>query len=88
VQIRITHGNTNQPTEIINVITPTGDNGWKYTDVDGDRIAVFTSDINGTPGVYFRTDPNGASIPLADLDAFIDVIRETAKRAAEAITGA
>ncbi|MFG3050352.1 hypothetical protein ACGFZP_05260 [Kitasatospora sp. NPDC048239] len=75
MQIRITHGATDQPDEIISVITPTGDDGWKYTDVDGDRIAVFTADINGTPGVYFRTDPNGSSIPLADLDAFVDAVR-------------
>jgi hypothetical protein len=83
VQIRITHDDPNKPTEIITVMAPAGDNGWKYTDIDGDRIAVFTANIEGTPGVYFRTDPNGAAIPLADLEAFIAAVRETAQRSAE-----
>lgn len=81
MQIRITNGN-GETTEIISAIIPTGDDGWKYTDVDGDRIAIFTADINGTPGVYFRTDPNGCSIPIADLEAFITAVRQTADRAA------
>ena len=87
MQITVTHDDPNKPTEIIAALTPTGDTGWKYTDVDGDRIAVFTSDINGTPGVYFRTDPNGCSIPVADLEALIEAIRVTAKRAATALEG-
>jgi hypothetical protein len=82
MQITVTDGN-GKPTEIIVVLAPTGDSGLTYTDVDGDRIAVFTSDINGTPGVYFRTDPNGCAIPLTDLAAFIDGIRDRADAIAE-----
>lgn len=82
LQITVTSTDPNEPTEVISVMTPTGDDGWKYTDVDGDRIAVFTADINGTPGVYFKTDANGSSIPLADLEQFIGAVRATAERAA------
>lgn len=83
MQITVLDGN-GKPVEIIAVLAPSSDgNGLTYTDCDGDRIAVFTSDINGTPGVYFRTDPNGCSIPLADLAAFIDGIRDRAEVVAE-----
>jgi hypothetical protein len=86
MQIRVTHDDPAKPTEIIAVMAPAGDNGWKYTDQDGDRIVVFTANIDGTPGVYFRTDPNGSAIPLADLEAFIAAVRDTAERAVEATT--
>lgn len=85
MQIRVTNSNPTQPDEIISVLTPTGDNGFKYTDTDGDRIAVFTANINGTPGVYFRTDPGGCAIPLADLEAFIDGIRTKAAEATQQV---
>jgi hypothetical protein len=83
MQITVLDGNGN-PTEIIHVLAPSSDgNGLTYTDADGDRIAVFTANINGTPGVYFRTDPNGCAIPLADLAAFIDGIRDRAEAIVE-----
>lgn len=82
MQITVTNGDSDKPTEIITVITPTGDNGFKYTDGEGDRIAVFTADIDGIPGVYFRTDPNGCAMPLADLEAFISAVRDKASEAA------
>jgi hypothetical protein len=87
MQITVSSNDSNKPTEIITVLAPVGDTGWKYTDVDGDRIAVYTSDINGAPGVYFRTDPNGCSIPVTDLEAFIEGLRETAQRATTALEG-
>ena len=82
MQITITDGN-GKPTEIIAVLAPAGDNGLIYRDTDGDGIAVYTADIDGTPGVYFRTSPNGCAIPLADLAAFIDGIRDRAEAIAE-----
>ncbi|WP_063735591.1 hypothetical protein [Streptomyces sp. RTd22] len=45
---------------------------YHHTDVDGDRLLITTADIPGTgPGVYFKTDPNGSSVPVADLPALI-----------------
>lgn len=83
MQITVTNGD-GKPTEIIAVLAPTNDdNGLIYRDTDGDGIAVYTADINGTPGVYFRTSPNGCAIPLADLAAFIDGIRDRAEAIAE-----
>jgi hypothetical protein len=44
---------------------------YKHTDVDGDRLLIITADINGTPGVYFRTTPNGCSVPLSEMPALL-----------------
>ncbi|MFF0894721.1 hypothetical protein [Streptomyces sp. NPDC003278] len=52
---------------------------WASADVDGDRLliapAVFVAPDSAAdpvaPGIYFRTDRNGSSIPLADLPALI-----------------
>jgi len=63
---------------------------YKHTDVDGDRLlvspAVFTAPATApdpvAPGIYFRTDRNGSSIPLTDLPAFIarlQTIADTAR---------
>ena len=40
---------------------------YQYTDVDGDRLAVFGADIpDKGKGVNVRTDPRGCSVPAAD----------------------
>lgn len=48
------------------------ESAFKHTDVDGDRLLISTALFDdGTPGIYFRTDPNGSSITLAELPALI-----------------
>lgn len=43
---------------------------YRYKDVDGDRLAVFTADIPGKGnGVNVRTDRPGCSVPTADAPA-------------------
>jgi hypothetical protein len=63
------------------------ESAYKHTDVDGDRLLIATAlHDDGTPGVYFRTDPNGSSVPLADLPALIaqlQVIAEASQAEAE-----
>lgn len=60
---------------------------WSGPDVDGDRLLASVAAIpEQGPGVYFRTDPRGSSIPLADLPAFIarlHTIANAARTAAE-----
>ncbi|MBP0456234.1 hypothetical protein [Streptomyces montanisoli] len=51
---------------------PDGRPTWHGTDVDGDRLLASVAVIpEQGPGVYFRTDPSGSSVPLDQLDAFI-----------------
>ncbi|APD18578.1 hypothetical protein SEA_PICARD_49 [Streptomyces phage Picard] len=64
---------------------------YRHTDPDGDQVLAAASLIPGEgpgtgPGIYFRTSPAGASIPLDHLDQFIarlhtiaDVARTEAK---------
>jgi hypothetical protein len=45
---------------------------FTHTDEDGDRLLISTALLNdGTPGIYFRTDPNGSGLPLTGLDTLI-----------------
>jgi hypothetical protein len=66
------------------------ESAYKHTDIDGDRLLISTALFDdGTPGVYFRTDPNGSSVPLADLPALIaqlQVIAKASKAEAEEAT--
>jgi hypothetical protein len=88
MQITITTGDPDKPgapgvvTEIIHVLAPTPAEPWIYTDADGDGIAVHTADIDGTPGVYLRTTPNGCAIPMTGLEEFIAAVRDKANEAA------
>lgn len=63
------------------------ESAYKHTDVDGDRLLISTALFDdGTPGIYFRTDPNGSSIPLTELPALItqlQVIAEAAQTEAQ-----
>lgn len=78
-------------TEIRVILAPNGaiphESRYAHTDVDGDRLLISTALFDdGTPGIYFRTDPNGSSVPLADLPALIaqlQVIAEASKAKAE-----
>ncbi|MEV8396323.1 hypothetical protein [Streptomyces niveus] len=63
-------------TEIVSVLAPAGavphPSRYSHTDIDGDRLLISTALMPGNvPGIYFRTDPNGSSVPLADLPALI-----------------
>ncbi|MFE2323615.1 hypothetical protein ACFXD5_06775 [Streptomyces sp. NPDC059385] len=45
---------------------------FTHTDEDGDRLLISTALLSdGTPGIYFRTDPNGSGLPLTELDRLI-----------------
>ncbi|MFE1192866.1 hypothetical protein ACFW6E_08705 [Streptomyces olivaceoviridis] len=62
--------------EIRVVLQPAGaiphESAYKHTDIDGDRLLISTALMPGNvPGIYFRTDPNGSSVPLADLPQLI-----------------
>ena len=63
------------------------ESAYKHTDVDGDRLLISTALFDdGTPGIYFRTDANGSSVPLAELPALIaqlQVIADASKAEAE-----
>lgn len=78
-------------TEIRMILQPAGaiphESAYKHTDADGDRLLISTALMPGdVPGIYFRTDPNGSSVPLSDLPALIaqlQVIAEASKTEAE-----
>lgn len=54
-----------------------------HRDVDGDRLLMTTAAIPGQgPGVYFRTDPTGASVPLTAIDGLREALAEIAAEAA------
>lgn len=63
------------------------ESAYKHTDIDGDRLLISTAlHDDGTPGIYFRTDPNGSSVPLSDLPVLIaqlQVIADAARAEAE-----
>lgn len=83
MQIRITDG-TGTTTELIAFAEPDspGD-GYSYTDLDGDRLAVFTSVIPDLgAGINIRTDDAGASFPLADVPDLVEAIWAKAQQAA------
>lgn len=54
-----------------------------HVDVDGDRLLITTAAIPGQgPGVYFRTDQGGSSVPLTALEGLTDALAEIAAEAA------
>ncbi|MEV5086858.1 hypothetical protein AB0N18_02725 [Streptomyces griseoincarnatus] len=70
---------------------PYGRPTYAHTDVDGDRLlvapAVYLAHGEERPGIYFRTDHTGASIPLDHLPAFIarlQTLADTARAEAAA----
>lgn len=81
LQVSITSGNPDEPDQIIAFAEPDPIPGWKFTDVDGDRIGVWPAVIPGVGrGVNIRTDRLGCSIPLGEVDAFIQAVRDAAAR--------
>ncbi|MFG2826052.1 hypothetical protein ACGFWI_00990 [Streptomyces sp. NPDC048434] len=82
-------------TEIVTILQPAGavphPSRYTHTDVDGDRLLISTALFDdGTPGIYFRTDPNGSSVPLTDLPGLIaqlQVIADASRDEAEAEGG-
>ena len=63
-------------TEIITILAPAGaiphPSRFTHTDPDGDRLLISTALLDdGTPGIYFRTDPNGSGLPLSELPALL-----------------
>lgn len=64
---------------------------YTHTDVDGDRLLISTAAIgmeDGTvvPGIYFRTDHNGSSLPFEDLPGLIAQLQVIADAAREELT--
>jgi hypothetical protein len=63
------------------------ESAYRHTDIDGDRLLISTALApDGTPGIYFRTDPNGSAVPLTELPALIaqlQVIAEASRTEAE-----
>ncbi|WP_318205328.1 hypothetical protein [Streptomyces sp. SCL15-4] len=62
--------------EIRVVLQPAGaiphESAYKHTDIDGDRLLISTALMpDNVPGIYFRTDPNGSTVPLAGLPQLI-----------------
>ncbi|WP_405794065.1 hypothetical protein [Streptomyces sp. NBC_01506] len=62
--------------EIVTILAPAGavphPSRYAHIDVDGDRLLIATALMPGNvPGIYFRTDADGSSVPLADLPALI-----------------
>ncbi|MFJ8054917.1 hypothetical protein [Streptomyces sp. NPDC096142] len=52
---------------------------YHHTDIDGDRLLITTADLPGIgPGVMFRTDPNGSSVPLAEIPNLMARLQEIA----------
>lgn len=77
--------------EIRVILQPAGaiphESRFAHTDVDGDRLLISTALMPGNlPGIYFRTDPNGSSVPLTDLPRLIaqlQVIADAARTEAD-----
>lgn len=59
---------------------------YQHTDVAGDRLMAAVADIPAIgPGVYFRTDQYGSSIPVGELPAFIARLQTIADAARSAV---
>ncbi|MFF2964285.1 hypothetical protein ACFVT1_36585 [Streptomyces sp. NPDC057963] len=79
--------------EIVTILNPTPAGAvphpsrYLHADADGDRLLISTAKFDdGTPGLYFRTDPNGSSVPLTELPVLIaqlQVIADAATAEAE-----
>lgn len=77
--IHTTSGDPDEPDQIIAFAEPDPPTGYTFTDVDGDRIGVWPAVIPGVGrGVNIRTDRLGCSIPLGEVEAFIQAVRDAA----------
>lgn len=79
LQVRITSGVPDEPDQIIAFAEPDPPGGYMFADVDGDRIGVWPAVIPDVGrGVNIRTDRAGCSIPLGEVEAFIQAVRDAA----------
>ncbi|ARX81578.1 hypothetical protein SMD44_00976 [Streptomyces alboflavus] len=70
-------------TEIVTILPPAGavphESAFKHTDEDGDRLLIATALLaDNKPGIYFRTDHNGSSLPVDDLPRLIAQLQSIA----------
>jgi hypothetical protein len=78
----VTNRPTALPTEIVAIITPQNHTDrYHHTDADGDRLLIAPASTNDEPGVFFRTDPNGSSVPLTELPALLAQMQRIADAA-------
>ncbi|MFJ8163843.1 hypothetical protein ACIRBY_23350 [Streptomyces sp. NPDC096136] len=80
------------PNEIRIALTPTGavphPSRFTHTDIDGDRLLISTALFDdGTPGIYFRTDPNGSGLPLTELERLLAQLQVIAAASREEAAG-
>lgn len=81
MRIRVTNGQ-DETTELIHFAEPEAA-AFTYTDIDGDRAAIFTAVIPDLgAGINLKTDQFGCSIPLADVPALVEAIWAKAQQAA------
>lgn len=83
LQITVNSGNPAEAVEIIRFAEPDPPQRYMYKDVDGDEIiAVFPAAIpNVGPGVNIRTTHDGCSIPLGEIENFVQAVRDLATAA-------
>lgn len=68
-----------KPTEIITIISDPQPPKFTHVDVDGDRLLITTAKLpDESPGIYFRTDPEGSAIPLDRLPELLEQLTEIA----------
>ncbi|MFF4369667.1 hypothetical protein [Streptomyces sp. NPDC001594] len=61
---------------------------FTHTDPDGDRLLISTAVFDdGTPALYFRTDPNWSSLPLTDLGRLLAHLQVIAAASREEAAG-
>lgn len=67
------------PNEIVTVILDPQPPKFTNVDVDGDRLLITTAELpDGTPGIYFRTDAEGSTVPLDRLPELLEQLQEIA----------
>lgn len=73
---------TDQPrTALVSFVDPQPPK-YTHTDPDGDRLLITTANIPGQgAGVYFRTDQTGCGVPVAEIPALIERLKEIAEEA-------
>jgi hypothetical protein len=59
---------------------------YHFTDMDGDRLAVFPAEVPGhKPGVNIKTDPDGSTLLAEDIPAFIQAVHDALAEAQTAV---
>lgn len=69
-------------TELITILQGDTSPLASFTDVDDDRLVIFTAQIPELgPGINIRTDKAGCSFPVAEIPALIDALQAIAEEA-------